>query len=109
MCVIGDNHAAVTIGAQVLGGEETQAASHSKSTSWLITIARTDRLGTIFNHEHFVTRSNFHNAIHFARLSVQMNRNDSFGALSNCPLNIIRLKIESPRLNVDENWPGTGM
>ena len=65
-----DDHPAIAAAAEVLGGEEAEAAGDPKGSHPSAPVCRSDRLGTIFDDGNRVFVGDSHDGVHVARLAI---------------------------------------
>ena len=63
-------------------------------------------LGYIFNQHKIVTRGEFNEGVHIARLAVKMDGQHSLGSPCDRALDRSRIEIVGPRIDVHVHWPG---
>ena len=83
--VIGDAHAGVAEGAEVLGREERQAADVAEAAGALvIRIFGADRLRGVLDHPQAVIAGEVHERKHVRGLAVEMHRHEGFDRGRRC-------------------------
>src|SRR5947209_220596 len=80
LIVIGDNGAGLAVGAEVLAGIETEAATQAKGPRPALAIASGVSLGGVLDHRNTVVAAHFQKRSQIARLAVEMDRQDGPGA-----------------------------
>ena len=105
ICIIGGEHASIAISAQILRRKKAKAATMAKRASSLTFVLGPQSLGSIFNNEEFPVSGNLENRIHIRHLSKEVDRDDGSRPLSQCCIELCRIKIISLRIDIDEYGP----
>ena len=98
--VVGYDHAAFTVSAQVFARVKTETAHVTHTADSSAFILRTVSLGGIFNHHQTMALGNFQNRIHICRLSVKMHGDNGFGLVGDGAFYSLYVNREGTRINV---------
>ena len=91
--VVGGDGAAVAQGAQVLAGIEAPGHGIAVRAQALALVARAVRLRAVFQHAQAVLAGNGQNCVHIGGLTVEMHRQDDFGARGDGGLDARRVDV----------------
>jgi hypothetical protein len=106
--VAGDDRPAVSIGAQVLAGIETEATDIPDRTDSPAFVHGAMGLGRIFHNLQTVLRSDFQNGIHVGRLPVKVNRKDGLRPGGNFFFYFRHIDVVGSGVDVYKDYFGPG-
>ena len=104
--VVGQDHAGVAEGAQVLGGEEGEAAHVADRAAAAALVLGADGLGAILDDRDMAAPGDLHDGIHVGHLAEEVNGQDGLGARCDGRLDFMRVDVEGQGVDVDENGLG---
>jgi hypothetical protein len=99
--IIGRHQAGIAEGAEVLAGEEREAADCPERSRLLPLAGGANRLGGVFDHRNVVLRGEFEQRRHVGAQAVEVNRDD--GARARGDRRADPVGIQHQRLVVDVN------
>lgn len=104
---IGNDHAAIASGAEILGGIKADAGDVGERAGAASFICGADGLGVVFDKRQFVVFCDFAQRVHVCREAVKVNSDDGLGFWRNSAADVCGVEIQSDAVYVGENGAST--
>ena len=107
--VVGDHHAALAAGPEVLPGIEAEAAHVADGAHAPALVLRAVGLGSIFDDDEVMAAGDVQDGVEIRGLAMQVHRQDRLGAVGDRRLDLGDVHVEGVGVNVDEHRAGAGV
>ena len=107
--VIGDDHAGLAVGAEVLARVETEAGHVAHTADAPALVLCSVGLATVLDHHQTVLLGDLENRVHVGRLAIQVYWDDRLRLVGDRRLQCRHVQRERLRIDVDEDRRGAGV